>query len=277
MTAKKLTLTRKQYAHLVREVESALKRIHKMRGGGPDDYGAPQTLETYLYQHPMSMIEFYVDDGGIPMGGAGLKSAIAKGRKKFKTTKAKMAKAIHHHLSQLHKGAKKRVQPLVEESKDLLKDTAAAAANKVEQLGDTAIDKMQDKINVTRDQIQGGGHGCGCPTKKKHHHMHGHGQHGGRHRGQTHIESFRDLHGGRDSDTKGGAMAGEDGSYTGHGLMLQQMGFVSAAMPPPAGVPGGFSNHLQTFPVSGPGGKVPAGGFGDYALPVAGGGWDSGY
>ena len=37
------------------------------------------------------------------------------------------------------------------------------------------------------------------------------------------------------------------------------MGFVSAAMPPPAGIPVGFSNHLQTFPVSGPGGKVPAG------------------
>eukprot|EP01048_Picozoa_sp_COSAG05_P020571 COSAG05_NODE_3527_length_2009_cov_10.832984_2_plen_73_part_00 len=72
-------------------------------------------------------------------------------------------------------------------------------------------------------------------------------------------------------------MAGEDGSYTGHGLMLQQMGFVSAAMPAPAGVPVSFSNHLQTYPVSGPGGKVPAGGFGDYALPVAGGGWDSGY
>ena len=71
------------------------------------------------------------------------------------------------------------------------------------------------------------------------------------------------VHGGRDSDTKGGAMAGEDGSYTGHGLMLQQMGFVSAAMPPPAGIPVGFSNHLQTFLVSGPGGKVPAGGFGD--------------
>ena len=258
MTAKTLTLTRKQYAHLVREVESALKRIHKMRGGGPDDYGAPQTLESYLYQHPMSMIEFYVDDGGIPMGGAGLKSAIAKGRKKFKTTKARMANAIHHHLGQLHKAAKKRVQPLLEQSKDLLKDTAAAAANKVEQLGDTAMDKMQDKIDVTRDQIQqqtGDGHGCGCAKK-----MHGHGQHGGRH-----------------SDTKGGAMAGEDGSYTGHGLMLQQMGFVSAAMPPPAGIPVSFSNHLQTFPVSGPGGKVPAGGFGDYALPVAGGGWDSGY
>ena len=72
MTGKTVTLTRKQYAHLVRDAESALKRTHKMKGGAPDDYGAPQTLETYLVQHPMSMIEFYVDAGGIPMGGAGL-------------------------------------------------------------------------------------------------------------------------------------------------------------------------------------------------------------
>ena len=114
MTAKgkTVTLTRKQYAHLVREVESALKRIHKMRGGGPDDYGAPQTLETYLYQHPMSMIEFYVDEGGIPMGGAGLgiKSRIKKhARKRWKTSKAKIAAAAHKHLAEVAKRAKQHL------------------------------------------------------------------------------------------------------------------------------------------------------------------------
>jgi len=272
---KTVKLTRKQYAHLVREVESALKRIHKMKGGGPDDYGAPQTLETYLYQHPMSMIEFYVDEGGIPMGGAGLgiKSKLMKhARKRWKTSKAKIAAAAHKHLAEVAKRAKQHLPKLLDRSKDLLKNTQEAAANKVEQLGDAALDQMQQKVKVTQDQIkgklEGSGHGCGCPKKKRHHkHMHGRG----------HMEGHGSQYGGRHSDTKGGAMAGEDGSYTGHGLMLQQLGFVSAMMPAPAGVPVGFSNHLQTYPVSGPGGRVPAGGFGSYALPVAGGGWDSSY
>ena len=151
MTAKgkTVTLTRKQYAHLVRDVESALKRIHKMKGGGPDDYGAPQTLETYLFQHPMSMIEFYVDEGGIPMGGAGLsiKSKIKKhARKRWKTSKAKIAAAAHKHLAEVAKRAKQHLPKLLNKSKDLLKNTQEAAANKVEQLGDAALDQMQQKV-----------------------------------------------------------------------------------------------------------------------------------
>ena len=41
-----------------------------------DDYGAPQMLETYLYRHPLGMLEFCVDDGGI--AGSGFKSSFRK-------------------------------------------------------------------------------------------------------------------------------------------------------------------------------------------------------
>ena len=34
-------------------------------GRGPDDYGFPEEMETYLYRHPMSMLEFFVDDNGV--------------------------------------------------------------------------------------------------------------------------------------------------------------------------------------------------------------------
>eukprot|EP01048_Picozoa_sp_COSAG05_P011612 COSAG05_NODE_1105_length_5872_cov_4.084185_5_plen_362_part_00 len=214
----------------------------------------------------MSMIEFYVDEGGIPMGGAGLgiKSKIKKhARKRWKTSKAKIAAAAHKHLAEVAKRAKQHLPKLLNKSKDLLKNTQEAAANKVEQLGDAALDQMQQKVKVTQDQIKGAGHDCGCPTKKKHHHhkhMHGSGhmEGHGHMEGSGHMKGHGKQRGGRHSDTKGGAMAGEDGSYTGHGLMLQQVGFVSAAMPMPAGVPVGFSNHLQTYPVSGPGGRVPS-------------------
>ena len=47
-----------------------------MKGSGPDDYAAPQTLETYLYRHPMSQLEFWVDDNGI--AGGGFKSSFRK-------------------------------------------------------------------------------------------------------------------------------------------------------------------------------------------------------
>jgi hypothetical protein len=52
--------------------QSILKQMQsQMKGGGPDDYSFPQMLEYYLYRHPMSMLEFYVDDGGVRRQGVG--------------------------------------------------------------------------------------------------------------------------------------------------------------------------------------------------------------
>ena len=65
-----LRLTKSQYAQLARSAEHILKKAKDhMQGSGPDDYGAPDMLETYLYRHPMGMLEFWVDDGGIAGGG----------------------------------------------------------------------------------------------------------------------------------------------------------------------------------------------------------------
>ena len=43
-----------------------------------------------------------------------------------------MAEAIHKHLGDVAKKMKKNVKPLLDSTKGLLKNTAAAAANKVE-------------------------------------------------------------------------------------------------------------------------------------------------
>ena len=73
-----LTISTKQYAELVRSLESILKQMQsQMKGGGPDDTVFPQMLEYYLYRHPMSMLEFYVDDGGVQTGG-GFRSSFKK-------------------------------------------------------------------------------------------------------------------------------------------------------------------------------------------------------
>ena len=72
-----LRLSKDQYAQLARSAEQILKKAkHHMKGSGPDDYGAPQMLETYLYRHPLGMLEFCVDDGGI--AGSGFKSSFRK-------------------------------------------------------------------------------------------------------------------------------------------------------------------------------------------------------
>ena len=58
-----------------------------------------------------------------------------------------------------------------------MKNSAEAATNKVEQLGDAAMDKMQKAVKVTKDQVEeatlGGGHcgkcgpmGCWISTSK---------------------------------------------------------------------------------------------------------------
>ena len=78
-----LKLTKHQYASLVRSLEKTLQSLKnhgEQKGGGPDDYGFPKEMETYLYRHPMcntmSMLEFFVDDNGVR--GGGFKTSIGK-------------------------------------------------------------------------------------------------------------------------------------------------------------------------------------------------------
>jgi hypothetical protein len=61
----KMQISEKQLVQIVRGVQK------NMKGGGPDDYSVPQIMECYLYRHPMSMMEFYVDHGGVAGGGIG--------------------------------------------------------------------------------------------------------------------------------------------------------------------------------------------------------------
>ena len=125
------TLTRKQYAHLVRDIEKTLKTMRqaatdllqvakgasKLKGSGPDDYGAPNTLETYLAAHPMSEMEFWVDHGGVPMGGAGLGKKLKSKMKKIKFRE--LAKRVFKKL----KDPKKALEEVKEKA-----EPAAAAA-----------------------------------------------------------------------------------------------------------------------------------------------------
>ena len=65
-----LKLSKNQYAHLVRDIERLLKE--HMSGGGLYDFSAPETLE----YHPLSSLEFWVEDP--EMEGGGFFSSIKK-------------------------------------------------------------------------------------------------------------------------------------------------------------------------------------------------------
>ena len=73
-----------------------------MQGSGPDDYGAPDMLETYLYRHPMGMLEFWVDDGGIAGGG-------------FKSSFRKLMKSVGKRIGMVSKHAKSRAKAHLED------------------------------------------------------------------------------------------------------------------------------------------------------------------
>ena len=75
-----LKLSKNQYAHLVRDIERLLKE--HMSGGGLYDFSAPETLE----YHPLSSLEFWVEDP--EMEGGGFFSSIKK--------------AANHVLSLIH-------------------------------------------------------------------------------------------------------------------------------------------------------------------------------
>jgi hypothetical protein len=65
-----LSITKKQYAHLIREISDALK--DNIRGGGMYDFAAPEIYS----EHPMSQVKFWVADG--TMQGGGFFSSIGK-------------------------------------------------------------------------------------------------------------------------------------------------------------------------------------------------------
>ena len=59
-------LTKSQYAHLVRDIESKLKKHLSVKGGG--GFAAPETLDGIIH-HPLSQVQFYVHGSGLEGGG----------------------------------------------------------------------------------------------------------------------------------------------------------------------------------------------------------------
>eukprot|EP01048_Picozoa_sp_COSAG05_P022612 COSAG05_NODE_4591_length_1450_cov_1.289415_2_plen_242_part_00 len=237
-----LRLTKDQYAQLARSAEHILKHTKgRMKGSGPDDYGAPQMLETYLYRHPMSQLEFWVYDNGIAGGG-------------FKSSFRKLMKQVGKRVGLLADKAKdegkKHLEDLKEEGKKKLHeklDEGKAQAEKVAQeLSDTVMDKAQSAI-------AGAGHGCKGGT-------YGNPFAGQRHR--DHEKHHKDEH----SQSGGFFPTGSDTGVTGVGLNLQSLGFVSAIVPRPSGVAVPMNNHLKTFMQ-----PPPAGGYGSMGMPISGG------
>ena len=115
-----LRLTKDQYAQLARSAEHILKHTKdRMKGSGPDDYGAPQMLETYLYRHPLGMLEFWVDDGGI--AGSGFKSSfrklIQKVGKRVGLLADKAKDEGKKHLEDLKKEGREKLQEKLEEGR----------------------------------------------------------------------------------------------------------------------------------------------------------------
>ena len=132
-----LRLTKSQYAQLARSAEHILKKAKDhMQGSGPDDYGAPDMLETYLYRHPMGMLEFWVDDGGIAGGG-------------FKSSFRKLMKSVGKRIGMVSKHAKSRAKAHLEDMQnqgkaklhEKLEEGRAQAEKVARELGDSVIDK----------------------------------------------------------------------------------------------------------------------------------------
>ena len=60
-----MELNKKQYAHLIRDIEKSIKDSFEITGGGLYDFSAPETLE----RHPLSKVEFWVADDEFEGGG----------------------------------------------------------------------------------------------------------------------------------------------------------------------------------------------------------------
>ena len=256
-----IRLTKAQFAQLVGQLESIIKHLkkqHALKGSGPDDYSFSNTLETYLYRHPMSMIEFWVDDGAVPMGGAGMRDWMKKKRKTLGGVMKRIASSLNRVKDEAKEEAEQMIKEKFEQGKQAAesavgqgKEQLRDAANVAKEIADTSIKEAVEEVTA---EIKGKGHSsCGC-HKKQHHHDH------------------------HQKGLAGGARAGEFSETDGGGLNLNNMGFVQAIVPTTGqGISVPFSNHLMLRPVSGDSLQAPAGGFGDYALPVAGGAWEAAY
>eukprot|EP01047_Picozoa_sp_COSAG01_P053784 COSAG01_NODE_5803_length_4023_cov_72.687819_4_plen_196_part_00 len=173
-----MRISRDDYARMVRQIQSELgKAKKKVSGGGPDDYGMAQVMEYYLYRHPMSMMEFYVDHGGIASGGL---------FKKFKSKWKDMVKAVGKRLNiykekaielahekakkelpaikeRLTSEAKKHGGKITEAAKQRLQKEVGKAEAMGKQLADSAMDRAQAATAGVVKTIKGGGHGMkGC-------------------------------------------------------------------------------------------------------------------
>jgi hypothetical protein len=275
----KMQISKNQLAQIVRSIEKGMK------GGGPDDYSVPQVMEYYLYRHPMSMMEFYVDHGGIASGGLG--KSIKRKLIKFKDIVGKVAKKIgqsKQFQEAVAKGgekAKKVVEDKVSDKlRDLREQVTSSMADKAEVAGSghkkmcgcgpgkDSMRREEDAEGKARDMRRRGRArnmndlvGSDNAQQGRGYKMHGHGH--------------KKMHGSH-SDMEGGAFAdGSDMGVTGVGLQLSQMGFVTTQ---PARAPAGsvavpFTNHLRLHTANETGPPPPAGGYGSSAMAIAGGAW----
>jgi len=109
-----MELSKSQYAHLVRQIESAIKDSFEIKGGGRYDFSAPDTLE----YHPLSNVSFFVEDDD--MEGGGFFSSIGK--------------AFKHVYGALKKSG------VIDKAKD-------AALKKGRELGGQAINAAAQKVD----------------------------------------------------------------------------------------------------------------------------------
>jgi hypothetical protein len=122
-----LRLTKHQYAQLVRSVEHLLKELkHHQKGSGPDGYEMPSNLETYLYRHPMSMVEFYVDDNGVKGGGfkSSFKKLFKKIGQKVGVYKKKAIAQVKEKVREMAPMAKEKLSEKLDEGKLKLQEIA---------------------------------------------------------------------------------------------------------------------------------------------------------
>jgi hypothetical protein len=109
-----MELSKSQYSHLVRQIESAIKDSFEIKGGGRYDFSAPDTLEF----HPLSNVPFFVEDDD--MEGGGFFSSIGK--------------AFKHVYGALKKSG------VIDKAKD-------AALKKGRELGGQAINAAAQKVD----------------------------------------------------------------------------------------------------------------------------------
>ena len=229
-----LKLTKHQYASLVRSLEKTLKSLKKhgeQKGGGPDDYGFPEEMETYLYRHPMSMMEFFVDDNGVR--GGGFKTSIGKTLRRI----ADKTKAFGRRVAgKAKEKAKETLDEAKEKAKEQLAQVSQQAINAAASNVQNVVGRAATGAKAAIADQGGGGRGC---AHKQHS---GHKQHGC------------------------GWPTGSDRGVTGMGLNISGLGFIHAPIMTPAmmgdSVPVGQWNHLQEID------HAPAGGYGGTAFAV---------